>query len=736
MVTNTEYLNTLDALSRIRDVCKGELALPQLCVVGDQSSGKSSLLQCITGVSFPVKSGICTRVPTVVQCRRADEPLYELRGAPEAPFEVVSFEDVEKAISKKQKTLLASESQADESSKKQKVSRTEITLRASGPNQMDLQIVDLPGIIHNGEGKDLTVELIDTYIKPLQTLILLVSEAKQDDELTSALELARRHDPRGTRTLRILTKFDTFDSDDARLSATRSVMNRVEDPLGPHAVVCRSQGAHLYDEESELECFDGPSVLPTGRRGISSLKERLPERFIHLIRTNLPGLEQAAQARIQHCKEGLRKLGDAPLVPLAMIRECQRALSLPSRSLATAITPAFTRFQEAIHATETKMTVEWVGHFVAENVFQNPFYQGESAFAQCMDGILDWWRIPTERYLHEVECLLADSMTNLLDDSVGVSKQLREAITKRWDVDHEAMIKELRAVFKGVLDKSVEFGTANHYLYEKFVEQQIMPDAWIDQVVDSLSASSSTLLVSVEQSTSLTPAIQSGFQQLGAVNSLPPLSDAEITTIAKKLYTAISTVLSEDVCDHFNAQSRDGQHIKMEVQRLLSPEFFKIHLQPQPHRSRPGYTGPGTAPFMPGELTALVLKEALSNPAHAPKATLNCEAIREVLQAERAKAVAVGERRALHEHIIDRTLNAVKAAWCVEKKTVTDAILKETRDLVIQRRNHWVKETLLIDPNLLRFAVEDADVGEQRANFTESIAAMKQVIEEVMQLHG
>lgn len=250
--------------------------------------------------------------------------------------------------------------------------------------------------------------------------------------------------------------------------------------------------------------------------------------------------------------------------------------------------------------------VEWVGHFVAENVFQNPFYQGESAFVQCMDGIVDWWRIPTERYLHEVECLLADSMTNLLDDSVGVSKQLREAITKRWDVDHEAMIKELRAVFKGVLDKSVEFGTANHYLYEKFVEQQIMPDAWIDQVVDSLSASSSTLLVSVEQSTSLTPAIQSGFQQLVAVDSLPP----------------------------------------------------------------------------PGELTALVLKEALSNPAHAPKATLNCEAIRGVLQAERAKAVAVGERRALHEHIIERTLNAVKAAWCVEKKTVTDAILKETRDLV------------------------------------------------------
>ena len=40
---DASYMDTLDALARIRDVCQGELSLPQLCVVGDQSSGKSSL---------------------------------------------------------------------------------------------------------------------------------------------------------------------------------------------------------------------------------------------------------------------------------------------------------------------------------------------------------------------------------------------------------------------------------------------------------------------------------------------------------------------------------------------------------------------------------------------------------------------------------------------------------------------------------------------------------------------
>ena len=62
IITSTatsNYLETLDALSRMRDQCQGELALPQICVIGDQTSGKSSLLQCISNVQFPVKERLC-----------------------------------------------------------------------------------------------------------------------------------------------------------------------------------------------------------------------------------------------------------------------------------------------------------------------------------------------------------------------------------------------------------------------------------------------------------------------------------------------------------------------------------------------------------------------------------------------------------------------------------------------------------------------------------------------------
>lgn len=49
------------------------IALPQLVVVGDQSSGKSSVLEGLTNLPFPRDSGLCTRFATQITFRRARE---------------------------------------------------------------------------------------------------------------------------------------------------------------------------------------------------------------------------------------------------------------------------------------------------------------------------------------------------------------------------------------------------------------------------------------------------------------------------------------------------------------------------------------------------------------------------------------------------------------------------------------------------------------------------------------
>lgn len=46
------------------------VSLPQLVAVGDQSSGKSSLLESITGFTFPRASSLCTRYATQITCSR------------------------------------------------------------------------------------------------------------------------------------------------------------------------------------------------------------------------------------------------------------------------------------------------------------------------------------------------------------------------------------------------------------------------------------------------------------------------------------------------------------------------------------------------------------------------------------------------------------------------------------------------------------------------------------------
>ena len=48
-----------------------QIALPQLVVVGDQSSGKSSVLEGLTTLPFPRDSGLCTRFATQITFRRA-----------------------------------------------------------------------------------------------------------------------------------------------------------------------------------------------------------------------------------------------------------------------------------------------------------------------------------------------------------------------------------------------------------------------------------------------------------------------------------------------------------------------------------------------------------------------------------------------------------------------------------------------------------------------------------------
>jgi Dynamin family len=70
-----DLLNEIDQL-RSQGVSQF-VHLPQLIVCGDQSSGKSSVLEAISSIPFPTKENLCTRFATEVILRNAaEETIY------------------------------------------------------------------------------------------------------------------------------------------------------------------------------------------------------------------------------------------------------------------------------------------------------------------------------------------------------------------------------------------------------------------------------------------------------------------------------------------------------------------------------------------------------------------------------------------------------------------------------------------------------------------------------------
>ena len=65
----------------------------------------------------------------------------------------------------------------------------EILVHVSDPLQMDIFVIDLPGIIHTGDGTEETHLLINKYIKHPETLVMLVSEATRNDETMEAIDM-------------------------------------------------------------------------------------------------------------------------------------------------------------------------------------------------------------------------------------------------------------------------------------------------------------------------------------------------------------------------------------------------------------------------------------------------------------------------------------------------------------------------------------------------------------------
>ena len=308
-------------INKLQDVFNtigGELIeLPQIAVVGCQSSGKSSVLESIVGRDFlPRGSGIVTRRPLVLQLVHVapNEPEYgeflHKRGQ-----KYSSFSDICKEI--------AAETERT-TGKGRNVSPQPINLRIQSPNVPTLTMVDLPGLTKVAiEGQDpAIVEQIHTmvlqYITPHNTLILAVTPANQDLANSDSLKIAREVDPEGERTIGVITKVDLMDAGTDAGSILRNEIYPLR--MGYIGVVNRSQkdiDTNKPMSESlkkEAEFFSTHPVYKSfvDRCGTAILSKTLNRILIEHIKRAIPGLRTRVTTLIQDKEQELERLGNDP----------------------------------------------------------------------------------------------------------------------------------------------------------------------------------------------------------------------------------------------------------------------------------------------------------------------------------------------------------------------------------------------------------------------------------------
>uniref|UniRef100_A0A9J8D2J3 Dynamin-1-like protein n=1 Tax=Cyprinus carpio carpio TaxID=630221 RepID=A0A9J8D2J3_CYPCA len=292
------------------------IQLPQIVVVGSQSSGKSSVLESLVGRDFlPRGSGIVTRRPLVLQLvtvppleeRRKQDNGNSLRAFLFAQI-FTDFSEIRKEI----------EEETDRCTNNKGISPEPINLKIYSPNVLSLTLVDLPGITKVPVGdqpEDIETqvrEMILSYISNPNSLILCVSPANSDLATSDALKLAREVDADGRRTLLVVSKLDLMD---AGTDALEVLLGRIIPVrLGIIGVVNRSQ--HDLNTQKSLadSCKDEQVFLQrhypslASRCGSRYLARTLSRLLMHHIRDCLPELKTRVtvltaqyQSRLNSC---------------------------------------------------------------------------------------------------------------------------------------------------------------------------------------------------------------------------------------------------------------------------------------------------------------------------------------------------------------------------------------------------------------------------------------------------
>jgi len=344
-----EQRRVLDIVAQLRKCgLESILSLPQLVVCGDQSAGKSSVLEALTEIPFPRNDNLCTRFATEIILRRATadsltikvipdtkRPSHEQESIKTFKESITDFDELPRVMDKAM-VLMGIDSAAS-SNQSRAFAKDTLSVEIEGPSRPQLTLVDLPGLIQTetkGVTKadvDLVAEITDHYVSQPRTICLAVVSATNDYANQGILTKVRKVDPDGERTLGIITKPDRL-SPGSGMEKAFLDLARNEDiffKLGWHVLKNRSfeEGASSFVERNASEAAyfrkSNFNALPQDCVGIDALRIRLSQLLFAHVKQELPKLRADLEVALTDSTSQLNTMGNRRMTS----QECRAYLS-------------------------------------------------------------------------------------------------------------------------------------------------------------------------------------------------------------------------------------------------------------------------------------------------------------------------------------------------------------------------------------------------------------------------
>lgn len=318
----------IEVVNKLQDVfttigVSNPIDLPQIVVIGSQSSGKSSVLENIVGKDFlPRGSGIVTRRPLILQLIYVPKDDKRDRNRPAEEWgEFLHLQgQVFTDFNKIREEIVKDTDKITGAGKG--VSPHPINLKIFSPHVLNLTLVDLPGMTKVPVGdqpQDIEQQIRNMCLKFVSrrnAIILAVTAANTDLANSDGLNLARQVDPEGLKTIGVLTKIDIMDEGTNVLDilAGRVIPLR----LGYVPVVNRSQ-KDITDNKNIKKALDDeknffenhPAYASKAQYcGTPFLARKLNLILMHHIRECLPDIKTKVSQQLQKYKAELAELGE------------------------------------------------------------------------------------------------------------------------------------------------------------------------------------------------------------------------------------------------------------------------------------------------------------------------------------------------------------------------------------------------------------------------------------------